>query len=107
MKARMPSRHQPTVPRFVVLAILLSGCYSPKFTSPGYYCHAADNPACPGDQVCVDSRCINRNEALHFDLAGVSDGPAQQDSGGGPTDLARADGSKPADLSVKDSDGGP
>ncbi|HZS36158.1 MAG TPA: lamin tail domain-containing protein [Polyangia bacterium] len=96
------------MPRLVVvLTALLAGCYGPKLSSPGFYCHAADNPACPNDQTCVDGRCVDKSAAEHFDLSGVTDGPPPSQDGSGPTDLARADSSKPADLSVKDSNGGP
>jgi hypothetical protein len=106
MKARRFWRHRPTVPRSVIFALLFAGCYGPKLGTPGFFCHASDNPACPVDQVCLEGRCVNKSEAAHFDLSGVTDGPpgGQDQGGGGPTDLARTDSSKPADLSMpKDS----
>jgi len=29
------------------------GCYNPSLTSPGFFCHVGDNPACPDGQTCV------------------------------------------------------
>jgi hypothetical protein len=46
--------------RLLPLVILVVGCYSPTYKSPGYYCHEDDRPACPGDQVCVSGRCQNK-----------------------------------------------
>ena len=43
----------------VGLSLALAGCYSPRFGSPGFYCHAEDNPACPPGQGCLAGRCVN------------------------------------------------
>jgi len=42
-------------------ALLLAasqGCFNPEYSSPGYYCHAEDVPACPEGQSCIGGRCI-------------------------------------------------
>ncbi len=46
-------------PLLAVLA-LVAGCYSPDLgNGPGFYCHAADNPACPNGQTCINGRCYS------------------------------------------------
>jgi hypothetical protein len=45
----------------LLLLLLSAGCYSPRLASPGFHCHADDEPSCPEGQVCVNARCQNKS----------------------------------------------
>jgi len=62
--------------------IVAAGCYNPSLSSPGFFCHAGDDPACPDGQQCVQGRCVSRSGHPG------SDGGAD----GGSTDMARMSG---------------
>lgn len=65
-------------PSVVFAALLLAGCYSPQLGSPGFFCHATDNPACPDGQHCVNGRCMSGvGSGSH------NGGNTQDDMGGG------------------------
>lgn len=66
----------------VISALAFVGCYSPQLSSPGYYCHAQDNPACPDGQKCVNGRCTSGPGGGGNDFAVPLDG------GGGGNDFA-------------------
>jgi Lamin Tail Domain len=86
-----------TASRAALLAVGVAGCYNPNLGNPGFYCHPEDHPACPGNQVCSDGRCVDPTQALELDGGlDLAVGPGSDGGGGG--DLARPK----ADLSDRD-----
>ena len=98
---------------FVLFALVpLASCYSPQLSSPGFYCHPEDDPACPEGQVCIGNQCRDKSTVPPgADLAMNGGG-----DGGGPHDMAMSlhdfafpagDFSVPSfDFSQPPSDGG-
>jgi hypothetical protein len=74
--------------------IVLAGCFSPQFGSPGFYCHEGDTPACPDGQKCINGQCYDENAAVPIHNGG-NDG-----SGGMSTDDMGSSGWPGPDLSA-------
>lgn len=72
-------------PAYLLPTLLVTAaCFNPDYSKITVLCTAAD-PACPDGQVCVDNICVA--------TPGTPDGQA--------ADLAMADGSTPADMSIQ------
>ncbi|HZS40794.1 MAG TPA: hypothetical protein VFF06_28370 [Polyangia bacterium] len=75
--------------QFVVFVLFAAGCYNPGLATPGFFCHAGDNPACPDGQQCVSGRCVSPHGG-HTDGGIMFSGDM---SVNGSTDLAQSGGS--------------
>jgi hypothetical protein len=56
------------------LALAAASCYGPQLGSPGFYCHADDDPPCPDGQTCQNGRCVDKGHGLQFDSGIPKDG---------------------------------
>ncbi len=65
-----------------IFLCVIASCYSPTLSSPGFYCHPNDVPACPDGQECVGERCVNGavdGGVAARDLAVATDGAVMSD----------------------------
>ncbi|HEY7954895.1 MAG: hypothetical protein ACHQ17_05710 [Polyangia bacterium] len=81
--------------KWLIAAFLMAGCYSPQIGSPGFFCHATDNPACPDGQHCANGRCVTGSVSAPHDLGDVDFSSVVSDSGTPTYDFSQA----PRDLS--------